>query len=134
MLLTGSTEVALSVLCGYNIDILSPRLGEALTYAIRNARRLCLKPSLVLSHSDFEQLVDFWPRFYLTGPVVPTRGRGRPCSWLRRLLVRFVRRGRVSPPPLLSPSDEILQDIKERMLKKQAVPVDGVWVPVRIVD
>jgi hypothetical protein len=116
-----------------HVDVLSPRLGETLMYAVRNARRLRLNSGLVLalSRSDFERLADYWPQFYLEGPVVETCIRDSIWSWLKRL---FVRKRRVSLSPPFQLSSEMLANVKERILREQAIPVDGVWVPVSISD
>jgi len=111
-----------------DVDVLSPRLGESLMFAVRYARRQSLEPDLVLSRSDFERLIDYWPRFYLEGPVVKTRDKDI-WFWLRRF---FARKRRMPPLLSLSLNDEMLESFKERMLEKQAIPIDGVWVPVDI--
>ena len=117
------------------IDTFSLAVGEKLVASIRDIRRLGLKPSLVLSHSEFTMLLDYWPQFYLTGPVITTHIEDNPCSRLRRLFGRlFTRKKRISPTLSIQFSNGALNGVREQMLKRQAIPVDSTWVPVNILE
>ena len=116
------------------IDMHSPILGEMLTHSIRDARQLGLEPILVLLRSDFRTLLDYWPQFYLLDPVLEMaeiNAWSRLWSWLRHL---FMVKKRTLSPPLIQFSGEELDRIREQMLREQVIPVDGIWVHVRILD
>jgi len=116
------------------IDMHSPRLGETLIHSIRSARQLGLEPILALLRSDFRTLLDYWPRFYLLDPVVEMAEINiwsRFWSWMGHL---FTVKNRTPSPPLIQFSGEELDRIREQMLREQAIPVDGIWVHVRILD
>lgn len=115
------------------IGIFSPAVGEKLIASVKNIRQLGLKPSLVLSYSEFMMLLDHWPQLYLTGPMITTRIEDNLRSRLRRLFGRlFTGKKRISSTLSVQFSNEVLNGVKERMLRKRAVPVDGIWVPVII--
>lgn len=112
-------------------DTFTLRIGRRLITFVRDVRRLELSPILALSPSEFIMLLDHWPQFYLAGPVVKTHAKRTLYSRLRRL---FVRRKRTPPALPVRFSDDALSKIRERMLSAQAVPVDGIWVPVSVLE
>jgi len=116
------------------VDMHSPRLGNVLIHSIRSARQPGLEPILVLLRSDFRTLLDYWPKFYLEGPALEMTEAntwGRLWSWLRHL---FMVKKRIPSSPSIQFSGEALDRIREQMLREQAIPVDGIWVHVRILD
>ena len=100
--------------------------AKSLIRKVRILRNDSFEPVLYLLKDELEWLAAFWPGFYLVSTAaVPSSGG--LIAWLRKSF-RMKAKAKVTA----CACDSALVEFKARILRRKAIPIDGIWTDIEV--